>query len=83
MDLDAILAGIAERDKWQSRLETLQRELRSVKAQRRRVAARLRRLGRELKRLQTLSEELVRNGPAPGRGGWGPGGPPSSHLPVR
>lgn len=83
MDLDAILAGIAERDKWESRLTTLQHELKAVQAQRRRVAARLRRMGKELKRLRSLSEEIVRDGPMPGRGGWGSGGSSPSYLPVR
>lgn len=83
MEIDAILAGLAERDKWQSRLTALQEELRVVKTQRRRVAARMRRVTRELKRLQAMAEELVRNGRLPGPGGWGAGGSTSTYLPGR
>lgn len=83
MDLDAILAGLAERDKWSGRVSALQTELREVRARRRKAEGRLRRLDRELKRLRQLAEELVRSKPALGRGGWGPSGPPTTYLPVR
>ncbi|MDE1835828.1 MAG: hypothetical protein KGJ23_04335 [Euryarchaeota archaeon] len=83
MDLDAILAGIAERDKWSGRLSALQGELRLVRARRRRAEGKLRRMDRELRRLRALAEQLVRSTPVPGRGGWGPGGPPTSYLPIR
>ena len=83
MDIEAALAGIAERDRWKGRLEALQGELRRVQARRRRVALRLRRLGRELKRLETLANDLVRSRVAPARGGWGPGGPPGGYTPIR
>ncbi len=83
MDLDAILAGITERDKWSGRLSALQSELRLVRARRRRAQGRLRRMDRELKRLQALADQMVRSTPTPGRGGWGPGGAPTSYLPIR
>lgn len=83
MDLEAILAGIAERDKWSGRLTALQSELKLVRARRRKAEGRLRRMDRELRRLRDLAEELVRSTPIPGRGGWGNGGPSTSSIPVR
>lgn len=83
MDLDSILASIAERDKWGARLATLQAELRTLRLQRRRAESRLKKVDRELRRLRALADELVRSTPMPGRGGWGDGGAREANLPVR
>lgn len=83
MDLEAILAGLAERDKWRARLTTLQGELQRVRTQRRKVDARLRRLARELKRLQATAEAMVNDHALAGRGGWGSGGAATTYRPVR
>lgn len=83
MDLEAALASLAERDRWQARLVALQSELREVRAQRRRMAGRLRRLGRELKRLELLADEVVRKHAPVARGDWRSGGSSSGYFVVR
>jgi chromosome segregation ATPase len=63
VDVDAIVANLAERDRWKARLGALQKELRGLRTQRTRLEGQLQRLARELKRLETMSSDLVRTAP--------------------
>jgi predicted nucleic acid-binding Zn-ribbon protein len=67
VDVDSVLRGVEERDKWRGRLVLLERSLVEVLERRRRLENRLRRLRKELARLRLLSTDtrLAANRPFP------------------
>ncbi|HKS59734.1 MAG TPA: hypothetical protein VJS68_03030 [Thermoplasmata archaeon] len=84
MDVETILLGVQERDKWRRRLETLQQSLRDVRDQRRRVETRLRRLKRELSKFHAVSEAVIDQHRTLRAGGRSPAATDAGpHLPAR
>ncbi|HEY1197994.1 MAG TPA: hypothetical protein VGG32_04635 [Thermoplasmata archaeon] len=59
VDVDSILLGVQERDKWRNRTEVLERSLRDVRDRRRRLEARLRRVKKELNRLRITVDAVL------------------------
>lgn len=59
MDVDTVLLSLQERDKWQHRLQILERSLSDIRERRRRVSKRLRRIKHELARLKELSDAVL------------------------
>jgi chromosome segregation ATPase len=59
VDVDTVLQGVQERDKWRHRLELLERSLEEVQERRRRLETRLRKLRKELQQLKISAESLV------------------------
>jgi chromosome segregation ATPase len=59
MDVDQILLGVQERDKWRRRLETLRGSLTDVKRKRAHIEERLRRIRRELAELARLTDAVL------------------------
>lgn len=59
MDLEAVLLGVRERDKWRRRLETLEQSLRDVREERKKLQLRLRKIKRDISRLLTVSDALA------------------------
>jgi septal ring factor EnvC (AmiA/AmiB activator) len=58
VDVDTVLQGVQERDKWRHRLELLERSLSEVQERRRRLETRLRRLRKELSKLRVAADSL-------------------------
>ena len=59
MDVNAVLLGLQERDKWRHRLRLLEATLADVRLRRQRLASRLRRIKRDLARLGDFSEAVL------------------------
>jgi hypothetical protein len=59
MDVNAVLLSVQERDKWQHRLQLLERSLGEVRERRRHLADRLRRIKRDLARLGEYSDAVL------------------------
>jgi Arc/MetJ-type ribon-helix-helix transcriptional regulator len=59
VDVDSILLGVQERDKWRNRTEVLESSLRDVRDRRRRLEARLRRVKKELNYLRITVDAVL------------------------
>jgi predicted nucleic acid-binding Zn-ribbon protein len=59
VDVDSILLGVQERDKWRNRTEVLEASLRDVRDRRRRLESRLRRVKKELNRLRDTVDAVL------------------------
>jgi hypothetical protein len=69
VDVDAIVAGMAERDRWKARLAALERDLRTLRGHRARLEGQLARLLRELRRMEAISDQVLAVRGMPGGGG--------------
>lgn len=59
MDVNAVLLSVQERDKWQHRLQLLQRSLGEIRETRAGLVRRLRKIKRELARLGSYSDAIL------------------------
>ena len=83
MDVDAIVAGLAERDRWKARLAALERDWKALKGRRARLEAQLARLLQELRGLEAISGELLTARGMAGGGGTGSHEGTSTFRPIR
>ncbi len=67
VQVDSVLLGVQERDKWRHRMEVLERSLREVRERRRRAQLRLRRVRKEIARLRLTTEALLDLSRSPAR----------------
>ncbi len=68
VDTESVLLNVQEREKWQRRMDLLDRTLNELRAQRRRVEARLGRVREEIAKLEVTADAVVEY-----RGRVGPG----------
>lgn len=59
VDVDSILLGVQERDKWRERAEVLEQALHDVRDRRRRLETRLRRVKKDLNRLSITVDAVL------------------------
>jgi chromosome segregation ATPase len=59
VDTESVLLNVQEREKWQRRMDLLDRTLAELRSQRRRVETRLRRIRQEIARVQLAADSVV------------------------